>query len=329
MKVAWFVRHGQSAWDAAALVWWLILGIAGPLDLAGWLLVGAPLCFVPLAWRLLPPARLAWERRVGWPADTLLRPAAALFSVSFLVARPWPALLLATPWGLWTLLALVLGELRFVGRRDLCWADRSAGVGQGMLVVASAAVGLYFLGLRPLQFPLGIILLTGVHFHYAAFLLPVLGAEATRQATSRSMSRVATVCLTVIVIAIPLAGLGIAWFPLLEWVGVLLLAGSAAGLGVVQLMGALTYHGSSGLRHRVARGLLLVSGLSLLLALGLAVCYGYGEFRMRPTIDIRTMIHTHGLLNALGFCGCGLLAWTLLREQKPPDPQPAQHYPVL
>ncbi len=59
------------------------------------------------------------------------------------------------------------------------------------------------------------------------------------------------------------------------------------------------------------RRLLAVSAASLLAGMVLAGLYGVGEYIHRPWLDILRMIHSHGVLNALGFTLCGLTGWHL------------------
>lgn len=72
------------------------------------------------------------------------------------------------------------------------------------------------------------------------------------------------------------------------------------------------------LRSGAARWLPACSPISALPALALAVVYAAGEFLQKSFIDIPQMARTHGLLQALGFVLCGLLAWTLERRIKAP-----------
>jgi hypothetical protein len=44
--------------------------------------------------------------------------------------------------------------------------------------------------------------------------------------------------------------------------------------------------------------------------MALSAVYALGEFLRTGWLSIPEMARTHGLLNALGFVLCGLLAWT-------------------
>jgi hypothetical protein len=47
--------------------------------------------------------------------------------------------------------------------------------------------------------------------------------------------------------------------------------------------------------------------------MGLAVVYAIGEFTGQTSINIPTMIRTHGMFNALGFATCGLVGWAIAK----------------
>lgn len=297
------------------LACWGIVGTSPRIDLPQWLLTLAPLVLVPLAVALLPEPRGSVERRLDRGVRLLQFPAALSFAAAFLVELPNVAVGLAGPWVIYTAIAVVAGLIRIV-RRDLSWADRLSGVGQGLMIVGSVSTCLALLGIRPFGFPLGIILLTGVHFHYAAFLLPVITAAVVRGQRSFGGRRLATGLQIGLLAAIPAIAIGILFLPLLEWTGVLVLAACCIGVASLQLAAAVRNHSpwsSLPCFRRVAgRVLLGTSSLSLIAAMGLAVAYAWGEYRGLPTIGIAAMIRTHGLLNAIGFCGGGLLGWMLL-----------------
>lgn len=304
------------------LACWGIVGTSPRVDLAEWLLTLAPLVLVPLAIARLPAPRGSIERRLDGGLRLLQFPAALLFAAAFLVESPYISVGLAGPWVAYTVFSLSSGLFRTVRRRDLSWADRLTGLGQSLMIVGSVSACLAILGIRPFGFPLGIILLTGVHFHYAAFLLPAIASAVARGQHSLGGRRVATGLQAGILVAIPMVAIGILFQPLLEWTGVLLLAVGCVGVALLQFASAictcrdwilLPYF-----QRVTGRILLGGSAISLIAAMGLAVAYAWGEFRGLPKIGIETMIRTHGLLNAFGFCGGSLLGWTLLSPAQTP-----------
>jgi hypothetical protein len=109
------------------------------------------------------------------------------------------------------------------------------------------------------------------------------------------------------VLATPLIAVGITLSPLVEIMGVLLLASSLVGLVFVFYRRVLPT-----LTAPVAKLLLTCAPLAMGVAITLAVIYGIGEYRQRPLLTIPQMVQWHGWLNAVGFVFCGLLGWRLL-----------------
>jgi uncharacterized protein (UPF0548 family) len=84
---------------------------------------------------------------------------------------------------------------------------------------------------------------------------------------------------------------------------------AAACLLVVGLQAELAFRALS----RIERVLFLLSAMALLAGMTLTGIYALGTFRESAWLDIPTMIHWHGTLNALGFALPGLLAWHFVR----------------
>ena len=171
-------------------------------------------------------------------------------------------------------------------------------VGAGWLVLSR-------LGLRPLDFDPLIVVLTAVHFHFAALAAPVL-AVRVGLALDGVKRRVALGAALATAAAPPLVAVGIAWAPWLALVGAVVLAASLLTIATLTLGWAWRR-----LRSRVAKPLLLISGVSLLLSMPLAVLYAWGEATGETVIGIQWMLRTHGYANAHGFVVCGLFAWVL------------------
>ena len=161
------------------------------------------------------------------------------------------------------------------------------------------------LGMQVMDFEPTIVLLTAVHFHYAGFALPLLSGLAIRTMTQHHLVRL---MILLIIVGIPLVGVGIAGDPLVEIIAVGILTAGCVGLALVQLGIALRCS------LEPARGLLLVSSLSLLLGMLLAVIYGIGEYRGEQLLGIPLMIPLHGIANSAGFSLAGLYGWRVLRR---------------
>jgi hypothetical protein len=168
------------------------------------------------------------------------------------------------------------------------------------------------LGMRPMDFSDSIVLLTGVHFHYAGTAAPLLAGMAGRalaeaRAQARSSPRADRAFVVAAAAAIsgpPLVAIGISVSRAVEVISAVLLA---AGLAVLAAIAA-NLAAPSMRRHRAAPRLLIVSSMSLVATMILAVTYAVGQLLERPLVTIPQMIWTHGIANVFGFSLCGLAA---------------------
>jgi uncharacterized protein (UPF0548 family) len=232
--------------------------------------------------------------------------AAACLTASFAVSAPGPiAAALSLPWLGFTFWIAAIGVLRLLKRSrlslDSCCLDAAMiflAVG-GVWTTASR----YGAGLMGFKEP--IVLLTGAHFHFAGFALPLLTGLAWRTVPSIP-ARIAAVG---VVAGVPLTAVGItvgSRLPLVEALASWELAGACVFVALLQLLLAFR-RGSATFRLAM-----FVSGVSLLGGMGLAAAYALGEYTEQNWLDIPTMVRWHASINALGFALPGLLAWTLV-----------------
>ena len=223
-----------------------------------------------------------------------------LLAISLCLTQGSLAGLLAIPWLLVTLLLAWLGlkhGLRCARRSpaDFCFA-----ISMIFLSIGGGWALLSRLGVRPLGFSDTIVLLTAIHFHYAGFALPLMAGLAYR---SRTQHPALPWIVLLIVLGVPLVAVGITASPVIEVVGSCMLASGAVLLACLQI----------GHAHQrlvePARGLLLVSGMSLILGMVLAVVYAVGEYVGTRLLDIPVMIPLHGAANSIGFSLAGLYGW--------------------
>jgi YndJ-like protein len=187
----------------------------------------------------------------------------------------------------------------------------------GMLYLPIGAVWLCLsrLGLRPLNFPDVIVLLTAVHFHYTGFVVPVITALTGRFLVRNHLSVPIYPWLAgAMVIATPLIAAGITLSPWLEALGVLLIFTTVIGLATVIGIYVLPQ-----LPSRLARCLLTVAACAMVAAIIPALLYGAGEFFERSWITIPRMVQLHGFTNALGFVACGLTGWLVAGVETHPQ----------
>jgi len=276
------------------------------------LLLLAPLVLVPLCVRLLArvdpepvPPRL---RR----AFLLLSLPASLSLIAALHRAPSAvAAMLAVAWLIVTLFLAAGGAQRVLSRglrRSLALPeDLAVDVARLLLPVGAGWAALACGGVRPLQFEDVIVLLTGVHFHHAGFVLPVLAARAAHELPGRP----ARLACWGVMAGVPLVAVGITATQLGAGSALELAAAwitGAAGLLVAWLHLRLATRSDEPASVRI---LWTVAGLSLVVGAIFAAVYGMRHAAGLAWPDIPWMRVLHGTPNALGFGVAGALAWTL------------------
>lgn len=271
------------------------------------LLLFAPLVLMPSAFDLA--ATLTGSRNsptfriVTW----LQAPASWMLVVAYLLPVGTTATLLALPWSAVIGLTTLTGLRRFVGRRPSSLPQLT--VDAGCVFLAVGALGILWdrAGIQPFGFDPVIILLTGVHFHYAGFILPLAAALAVR---AMPTSVVAGLGAIGVVLGVPLTGIGITttqvlWFPFVEFVGVWFLvpATMLVACGYYQL--AFTVDAPP-----PARRMWSMAATSIVAAMAMALLYGSRSL-MPEVFGIPTMRAVHGTINAFGFSACALAGWQL------------------
>ncbi len=291
---------GLLVWLGALALWW-----QGPPDLLATvtlLLLLAILVNTPLALSLIltPESESRWYR---WALR--LQPFAALAAAWALIApQHWFTALLPIPWLLFAVLLALSALTRMRSWHRLTIPERIRLAAMLYLPIGAAWLFAYRLGLQPLGFSGIIVLLTAVHFHFTGFAA-VIWASMIGEITPQP-HRLYPWTAGGFVAATPLIAAGITLSPLVEIVGVLLLASSLVGLAFVLYRSVLPI-----LSNPWAKLLLAVAPLAMLAALTLAVIYGVGEYWQTPLLTIPQMVQWHGWLNAVGFLFCGLLGWRL------------------
>lgn len=292
---------------AGGLVW---LGLClVPLDpnigigLIEKLFLFAPMVIVPLGLALARPQNLL-ERFVGY-----LQPAGGMLVVaSFFAPRGNLAAALVCPWAILTGVAALAGLVRIwqgAFRRvdELCIA-----VALMMLPVGGVGLVQSRLGLSPLGYREPVVLLVAVHFHYAAFVSPLLAGAAIRRVKcegGRAKQLIPVVAAGAIAGSPILAAGYVLFMPWIRFVGATLLVVGLFALSLLTLMNLRT------VRPRLAQVLLAISAGSVLVAMIYAAVYALADFHGEVWVAIPQMARTHGVINALGFSLSGLLGWTL------------------
>ena len=192
-------------------------------------------------------------------------------------------------------------------------------VGLGYLSVGGAWLMVSRLGLHPFDLSTDIVRLTAVHFHYAGFGMALLAATGLACADWMA-SRVALSIGSIASIAgPPIVATGFVTESALAQVGgavVVTVAAWAVGFGTFLLatsnsQARVVPSWERGLAQWVGRILLVISSLSPLVPMLLAVQWALAQHVDVPALSIRDMANTHGVLNGVGFVIAGLAGWLL------------------
>jgi hypothetical protein len=292
---------GTAAWAGMAVLARMGIARVGEIEL---LFLFAPLVIVPLGMEL---GRVIGETGPFVEIARRIQPVGAGLAVWAMWLAPGRKAGLAAAG--WMIVCLLMAG---GGAADLISISRSAANRFVRAILAIAridlAVGGAWLmasrfGMRPMgiQEPIG--LLTAVHFHYAGFATATIAAAmlrfSTRQRESRWLKRVV---LAVAVLPFVVAA-GFVISPALKMSAAVLFSASVAVLAVVLR--------ASGQRAQdaTARVLLQVSPGAVFAAMIFSGAYAVADFAGSGVLPIPLMAKTHGLLNAMGFCLCGLLGW--------------------
>lgn len=273
------------------------------LDYVRFVLALAP-CVVVLAWSL---DSVAWSVR----SLRLSVAVAVLFalSVGLPVCRVWALL----PWLLLSAWAALTHLKRFWEEGD--WGTAALARLASSLYLPVGGVWALFaqLGVRPLGFSPVIVLLTGVHFHYAGFALPRLTGLWLSESKPGIVFRTAG---WGVILGVPLVAVGItttqmampAW---IEIVSVSILACSAFVVSLGQMRWALSVAMPTASRVFFAAG-----AVALSCGMVLACLYGWRTVLPLAWVQIPFMYAVHGTLNSLGFCLPGFIGWKLLERRR-------------
>lgn len=216
---------------------------------------------------------------------------------------------MSAPWLLVTFAIAVAGLAS-------AWQHRRGPVGPlacagGMiyLVIGGGWVLFDRAGVRPLNFDPAIVLLTGIHFHYAGFALPILAGLAIGRGSEQPSRPWENAIGIGVIASVPLVAVGITasqlgFAPVIEMIATWCM--SLSGLGVAWLYLRLAFQKTT---DPIARQLWSFGALFLTAGMLLSILYGSRLLIPLPWLDIPWMRAWHGTANALGFTIPALLGW--------------------
>jgi hypothetical protein len=298
----------KAYWSAMAgtVVWVAVLAWIRP-DLQTALLLLGPLVATPLVLGLAHPGGPRAHLRGAWRAALLLQlPAAACAAVSFSMAPGLSAAAWTLPWLAFATFLAILALLRFVGHRGWPLREDAIDAGLAFLLVGASWLTIERRGEPFLGYEGPIVFYTAAHFHFAGLVLPVLGGLAARAMPNRLSE---AVCAA-LVVGMPFVAVGIMVEQQqgIPWVNVAAVTWfTAAAVGLILMQAGLAVRPGPA----AARLLWGLSAACLPVGMALASLFVYGNAfgGLRLTYD--QMVHTHAILNVLGFAVPGLVAWTV------------------
>jgi hypothetical protein len=292
------VAIGGALWGGVALAPWdpnRGIGTIEKLFLLG------PLVVVPLGLQL-----------VGVDSPWLLLIAGVGVVISFLAPTGIIAGMLVIPWltmciwiavgGLWRFRTRIAPLTQHLG--EICRVVAMIG-----LVVGGVGLLQSRWGMQPLGFREPLVILVAVHFHFAAFVTPLMAGEVVARMRDEGRKRKWI-----------LAFCAVGGSPLLATGYVLhmrelRLTGATLLVTALVMMAVWLLRNLRGIEPFTARVLLGVSAISAVVAMIYAGAYALADFFGAVWVAIPQMARTHGVLQAIGFSVCGLLGW-IVAENK-------------
>jgi len=269
----------------------------------------APLVLMPLALTLAKRIDTSHGEHTMFAALQRAQPFASVpVAASFLIPQGTIAALLVLPWTLFTLVGGLCGLMRI--RRDRISSAQQSCFNSALMMLPVGGIGLIQsrFGATPLGFHEPWVLLVAVHFHYAAFIAPILvGALGQQRTASLAFNSAAAGVIS----GSPLMAIGfLVHLPVLRAA-----AASVLGVGLI-LQSILLLRTLSSIPGSWARLFLFLSAGSIAAGMVFAILFTLGDLHGEVWISIPQMARTHGLLNGFGFSLCGLIGWNLARRQE-------------
>ncbi len=276
------------------------------------LLMFAYLVLVPLTLNLVPQRKNSFYRY----ATCIQLPSAVLAGVSFFIAQGMLAVLLAVPWFLTTILIALYGFSRLLQTwKKSTIFEVLIQLGLMYISIGGLWLILHRSGIQILHFSDVIVLLTSIHFHYAAFITPITMAFIGKMLLKKAPS-IQPLFKTIAIFVLfgpPFIAVGITLsdsLPVLEFISVIefvtpLIVFSI--LCLVYLVPTLDYS---------IQMLLSISFSSLLFSMSSAMIYGFAHVNETVILGIPLMVFFHGFVNTFGFSLFGLLGVTAMQETK-------------
>lgn len=209
----------------------------------------------------------------------------------------WDAFLAAI-YLLFTLIVAFYGMNRFLTRGFIRFEEFSIDIA---LVFLSIGGMWYFAHITNIDTGFSPIItwLTAVHFHYAAFLLPVFNGLLGRIYKPKLYSFAACI----LIISLILLAIGITFSVWIEWISVVFYM-----IGIYMMI---FYTCRAPFTRRLQKMFIVLSFGSLGVTILFSFLYAFGRLTNFISIGIPFMLQTHGFLNCVVFALFGLIGWLI------------------
>ncbi|WP_270180518.1 YndJ family protein [Alkalihalobacillus sp. CinArs1] len=274
------------------------------------LLMFAYLVLVPLTLHLVQQ-----KKNIFYRYAARLQPLAAISAgASFFLEQGTLAVILAVPWLVTTILIALYG-VSLVLQTWKKIRTNSVLIQLGLMYISIGGfwLVLHRSGVQVLHFSDVIVLLTSIHFHYAAFVTPIMMAFLGKHLITYApnIKPWFTIIAVLVLLGPPFIAVGITFsntLPVLEFISVVEFVTPLivfAVLCLVYLVPKLEFS---------VQMLLSISFMSLLFSMSSAMIYGFAHVNETVILGIPLMVFFHGFVNTFGFTLFGLLGVTVLQE---------------
>lgn len=237
--------------------------------------------------------------------------AAMILVVAFLSPKGWMAGAFAFPWLCVTVWQFYVGVNQWQKHGNLAWNAAQSG-GRIFLVVGGLWTMSDRLNCQPLGFSPDIVLLTGVHFHYAGLFFPMLIGLVAQKWPHKMANAAAWLALA----SVPLTAIGITLTQVSQiyWVETVA-AGTVALAGWMAAIWYLRVAVKDNTLPLLTRFCWFIVGFSLLFSMTLALGYAIRPYYAFDILQIPTMRAWHGTVNAFGVAFAGMLGWSCVKRE--------------
>lgn len=308
-RARWVLRCASLVGVVVAIAF-MVRALDGPWTrLAEALLVVGVCVVMPLGVALaLPPDQRAHRR--AWAALAVVVPSGGACGALalWLDAGDTRAIALACVFLTSCVACACVGLARFLAWRTQPREELAVDFALASLVVAGVWLVVDRTGKPFMGFASPVTLMTAVHFVFAGFASSLVAGLAGRLARG-GRARVAWgIAAFIVAIGPALVGVGFVGSPIVEGASAIVLAIGMLLLGIVLV----TLPGVGAGVGVVVRVLLSIASASLVVTMAFAALFALRRVAPEVAPSWERMAHMHGVLNALGFALCGVLAFTVL-----------------